>query len=69
MSSATQAASHRPLFVDFVPKVRIELVVPDSVVREMVEAIIVASRTSKLGDGKIFVTPVEEAVRIRGTRR
>lgn len=55
--------------VDFVPKVRIELVVPDSVVREMVEAIIVGSRTGKIGDGKIFVTPVEEAVRIRTGER
>jgi len=51
--------------VDFVPKTRIEVVVKDSLVPEVVEAITSASRTGKIGDGKIFVTPIEEAVRIR----
>src|ERR1044071_4930835 len=50
--------------VDFVPKTRIEVVVKDSLVAEVVEAITSASRTGKIGDGKIFVTPIEEAVRI-----
>jgi nitrogen regulatory protein P-II 1 len=55
--------------VDFVPKTRIEVVVKDSIVPEVVEAIIAASRTGKIGDGKIFVTPIDEAVRIRTGER
>ncbi len=51
--------------VDFVPKVRIEIVVKDSVVNEVVQAIAATAKTGKIGDGKIFVTPVEEAIRIR----
>ncbi|HDP88825.1 MAG: P-II family nitrogen regulator [Chromatiales bacterium] len=51
--------------VDFLPKVKIELVVDDSVVDTCVEAISSAARTGKIGDGKIFVTPVERVIRIR----
>jgi nitrogen regulatory protein P-II 1 len=51
--------------VDFVPKVRIEIVVKDSIVAEVVQAIAGAAKTGKIGDGKIFVTPVDEALRIR----
>jgi nitrogen regulatory protein P-II 1 len=51
--------------VDFLPKVRIELVVREQDVDNCVEAIISAARTGKIGDGKIFVTPVERVVRIR----
>jgi nitrogen regulatory protein P-II 1 len=55
--------------VDFVPKMRIEIVIKDSLVPEIVEAITAAARTGKIGDGKIFVTPVDEAVRIRTGER
>lgn len=51
--------------VDFVPKVKLEVVVPDTVLRQTVEAIVSAARTGRIGDGKIFVFPVDEAVRIR----
>jgi nitrogen regulatory protein P-II 1 len=51
--------------VDFVPKIRIEVVVKDAMVAETVQAITSAAKTGKIGDGKIFVTPVDEAVRIR----
>ncbi len=51
--------------VDFVPKARIEIVVKDSMVADTVEAIASAAKTGKIGDGKIFVTPVDEALRIR----
>lgn len=51
--------------VDFLPKVKIEVVLPDDQVDSAVDAIIEAARTDKIGDGKIFVTPVEQAVRIR----
>ena len=51
--------------VDFLPKVKIECVVPAAVVDEAVEAISAAARTDKIGDGKIFVVPVEHALRIR----
>ena len=51
--------------VDFVPKIKIEVVVDDDAVERSVEAIINSARTGKIGDGKIFVTTVEQAVRIR----
>lgn len=51
--------------VDFVPKVKVEVVVVDTLVAQVVEALIGAARTGRIGDGKIFVLPVEEAVRIR----
>jgi nitrogen regulatory protein P-II 1 len=55
--------------VDFVPKVKIDVVVPDSLVQSAIDAIEKTARTGKIGDGKIFVTPVEEAVRIRTGER
>ena len=51
--------------VDFLPKVKIEIVVADDAVEQAIEAIIKAARTGKIGDGKIFVTSVEQVVRIR----
>jgi len=51
--------------VDFLPKVKIEVVVQDDLVDRTIEAIVAAARTGKIGDGKIFVTPVEQVVRIR----
>jgi len=51
--------------VDFLPKVKIEVVLPDDMVDAAIEAIIAAARTDKIGDGKIFVSPVEQAIRIR----
>jgi len=55
--------------VDFLPKVKIELVCPDNVVERAVEAIVNAARTGRIGDGKIFVTHIEEAIRIRTGER
>jgi len=51
--------------VDFLPKVKIEVAVPDDVVERAIEAVEKSARTGKIGDGKIFVTPVEQVVRIR----
>ncbi len=51
--------------VDFLPKIKIEVVIADSIVDQAIEAIIKSARTGKIGDGKIFVTPVEHVVRIR----
>ena len=51
--------------VDFLPKVKLEVVVPTEVAGKVIEAISRAAKTGKIGDGKIFVVPVEEAVRIR----
>jgi nitrogen regulatory protein PII len=51
--------------VDFLPKIKIELVLPDPMVETAVSAIIKSAKTGKIGDGKIFVSPVDEAVRIR----
>ncbi|MDR6265417.1 MULTISPECIES: P-II family nitrogen regulator [Rhodobacterales] len=51
--------------VDFLPKVKIEVVISDDLVDAAVEAIIAAARTEKIGDGKIFISTVEQAIRIR----
>ena len=51
--------------VDFLPKVKVEVVVVDKMVDQAIEAIVKAARTGKIGDGKIFVTAVEQVVRIR----
>jgi nitrogen regulatory protein P-II 1 len=55
--------------VDFVPKIKIEMVVPDSMVAEVVAKLAASAKTGKIGDGKIFVTPIEEVVRIRTGER
>ncbi len=51
--------------VDFLPKLKLDIVVPESLLQPAIEAIIKSAKTGKIGDGKIFVMPVEEAVRIR----
>ena len=51
--------------VDFLPKIRVEVVLPDEQVEAAIEAVVKAARTGKIGDGKIFVSPVEQAIRIR----
>jgi nitrogen regulatory protein P-II 1 len=55
--------------VDFLPKVKLEIVVPDPMVAQVVEVIQNAARTGRIGDGKIFVLPVDEVVRIRTGQR
>ena len=55
--------------VSFVPKVQIEVVVPDNLVDKVIQAIEDTAKTGKIGDGKIFITPVEEIVRIRTGER
>ncbi len=55
--------------VDFLPKVKIEVAVSNDIAEKAVETIVKAAKTGKIGDGKIFVTPMEEAVRIRTDER
>ncbi|HZF01053.1 MAG TPA: P-II family nitrogen regulator [Methylomirabilota bacterium] len=55
--------------VDFLPKIKIETVVADAQVKTAVEAIIKAAKTGKIGDGKIFVSAIDEAIRIRTDER
>ena len=55
--------------VDFLPKVKIEVVLDDSLVERAVEAIQQAAHTGRIGDGKIFISPVEEAIRVRTGER
>ena len=55
--------------VDFVPKIKIEIVVPESLVHPVIDAIEKTAKTGRIGDGKIFVTQVDEAVRIRTGER
>lgn len=55
--------------VDFLPKVKFEVVIADDRVQKAVDAIVAAAKTGKIGDGKVFVLPVEEAIRIRTEER
>jgi nitrogen regulatory protein PII len=55
--------------VDFLPKIKLELVIPDSQVEAAVATIVKSAKTGKIGDGKVFVTTIEEAVRIRTEER
>src|SRR6266481_5471213 len=55
--------------VDFLPKVKIQILVPDDKTAQVVDAIVQGARTGKIGDGKIFVVPVEEVIRIRTGER
>ena len=55
--------------VDFVPKIKIEIVIPDSLEKEAVNVIEKRARTGRIGDGKIFVIPVEDSLRIRTGER
>src|ERR1700679_4303615 len=59
----------REYSVDLLPKVKLESVVPDEMVDKAVQAILTAARTGTIGDGKIFVTRVDEAIRIRNDER
>jgi nitrogen regulatory protein P-II 1 len=51
--------------VDFLPKIRIEVVARDEDVERVVKAIVAAARTGQIGDGKVFISPVEDAIRVR----
>lgn len=55
----------REYTVDLIPKIKLELVLPDAIVEKAVQAIVTAARTGKIGDGKIFLSKVDEAIRIR----
>jgi nitrogen regulatory protein P-II 1 len=55
--------------VEFIPKVKIEIVVPDEMVDHAVDAILATAKTGKFGDGKIFVLPVEDVIRVRTGER
>ena len=59
----------REYAVDLLPKVKVETVVADEMVERAIQAIATAARTGKIGDGKIFVSPVAEAIRIRNDER
>lgn len=55
--------------VDFLPKVKIEIAVPDAAAAKAIDAIVASAKTGKIGDGKVFVVPLEEVVRIRTDER
>ncbi|MFY9907673.1 MAG: P-II family nitrogen regulator [Terriglobales bacterium] len=59
----------REYTVDLIPKVKLEIVVADEVVEKVVQAITTAARTGKIGDGKIFLSRIDEAIRIRNDER
>jgi nitrogen regulatory protein P-II 1 len=55
--------------VDFLPKIKVEVIVPDSLAAAATEAIVKAAKTGKIGDGKVFVLPIDDAMRIRTEER
>jgi nitrogen regulatory protein PII len=59
----------REYTVDLVPKIKIEMVLPDEMVEKAVQTIVAAARTGKIGDGKIFMSKVDDAIRIRNDER
>lgn len=59
----------REYTVDLIPKIKLELVLADKMVEKVVQAITTAARTGKIGDGKIFLTRIDEAIRIRNDER
>src|SRR5579862_5314330 len=59
----------REYTVDLLPKIKIETVIPDELLEKAVQAIITATRTGKIGDGKIFVSAIDEDIRIRNGER
>jgi nitrogen regulatory protein P-II 1 len=65
----TEVYRGREYNVDLLPKLKLELVLPDRLVDSTIEAILGAAKTGKIGDGKIFIYPVEEAIRIRNDER
>jgi nitrogen regulatory protein P-II 1 len=65
----TEVYRGREYSVDLLPKTKLELVVGDDLVDKVVQAIVAAAKTGKIGDGKIFVTRVDQAVRIRNDER
>jgi nitrogen regulatory protein P-II 1 len=65
----TEVYRGREYTVDLIPKVKLELVLPDQLVNRAVETILKSAKTGKIGDGKIFLTRVDEAIRIRNEER
>ena len=59
----------REYTIDLIPKIKLEMVLPDEMAEKAVDAIKVAARTGKIGDGKIFISKVEDAIRIRNDER
>ena len=65
----TEIYRGREYSVDLLPKTKVELVVPDELVDKVLAAIVTAAKSGKIGDGKIFVTKIDQAVRIRNDQR
>jgi len=59
----------REYTVDLIPKIKIELVLPDKMVDQVIQTITTAARTGKIGDGKIFISRIDDAIRIRNDER
>jgi nitrogen regulatory protein P-II 1 len=65
----TEVYRGREYTVDLLPKIKLELVLPDNLVNRAVETILKSAKTGKIGDGKIFLSRIEEAIRIRNEER
>jgi nitrogen regulatory protein P-II 1 len=65
----TEIYRGREYTVDLIPKIKIEMVLADDMVEKAIQAVVTAARTGKIGDGKIFLTKIEDAIRIRNDER
>jgi nitrogen regulatory protein P-II 1 len=65
----TEVYRGREYTVDLIPKIKLEMVLPDDMVEKVVDAIKLAARTGKIGDGKIFISKIDDAIRIRNDER
>ncbi len=65
----TEVYRGREYTVDLIPKIKLEMVMPDNMVQKALQAIVGSARTGKIGDGKIFLSRVDEAIRIRNDER
>ena len=65
----TEVYRGREYSIDLIPKTKLEMVLADAMVEKAVQAILVAARTGKIGDGKIFLSRIDEAIRIRNDER
>jgi nitrogen regulatory protein P-II 1 len=65
----TEVYRGREYTVDLLPKVKIEMILPDEMVDQVVQAVVSTARTGKIGDGKVFLSRVDEAIRIRNDER
>ena len=69
VKKVTRRSTGREYTVDLIPKIKVEMVLADDMVEKAVQAIVTSARTGKIGDGKVFLSKVDDAIRIRNDER